>query len=530
MSGYSRKELLGQNPKLLKSNRHNTEFYEKMWTQLKSTGHWKSEICNRKKDGSIIPLVANISAIYGKDKNIQYFVALYSDITKIKEQQQLLEHLAHYDPLTSLPNRLLLSDRMKQAIKHAQRNNIKDAVAFIDLDAFKAVNDQYGHETGDQLLIKLSKNISEVLRDGDTIARLGGDEFIAVIGDLEEYDDCLPIIERILSVAAEPIDIEGKVVHSSASIGIAFYPQEEEIDADQLFRQADQAMYQAKLSGKQRYYLFDSSHDRNIRQQHEGMEEIIKGLRNEEFELHYQPKVNMRSGEIIGFEALIRWYHPKKGLLMPNMFLPIIEGHIHSIEMGEWVIDRALKQLNEWQKNGFETSVSVNIGALQLQQSNFVQKLEKILKLYPHIDPKYLELEVLETSALEDIANVSDVIRKCRDMNIYFALDDFGTGYSSLTYLRRLEAKWLKIDQSFIRDMIQDSDDMIIVDGIIKLAEAFGRRVIAEGVETLKHGELLLNMGCEIAQGYAIARPIEPDKVIEWTNTWKPYLEWQGQK
>lgn len=527
MTGYLHEELVGKTPKLFESDQHNPEFYEMLWSQIQSIGSWKSEVYNRTKSGAVFPSMVNISAIYSKDHKLQYYVALYSDITKIKEQQHLLEHLAHYDALTSLPNRLLLSDRMHQAIKYAQRNKKKIALAFIDLDSFKNINDTYGHETGDRFLIKIAKKMKEVLRDKDTIARLGGDEFIAVIGDLEEPDDCLPIIERFLSVTAEPIEIDGQTLRTSSSIGITFYPQEDDVDVDQMLRQADQAMYQAKVLGKQRYHIFDTSHAREVRQHLAGLEEMYNALRNEEFELHYQPKVNMRSGEILGFEALIRWRHPEKGLLMPNSFLPIIENHRYSIDMGEWVIDRALRQLQEWKKENIQTGISVNIGALQLQESEFVEKLQKILLCYPDIDPQWLELEVLETSALEDIAHVSNVIRKCRDIGINFALDDFGTGYSSLTYLRRLEALYLKIDQSFIRDMIHDHDDLIIVEGVIKLAEAFGRKPIAEGVETMEHGKLLLELNCELGQGYAIAKPMEANKVLDWMHTWTPYPEWQ---
>jgi EAL domain-containing protein (putative c-di-GMP-specific phosphodiesterase class I) len=312
----------------------------------------------------------------------------------------------------------------------------------------------------------------------------------------------------------------------SASLGVTFYPQTDDIDADQLLRQADQSMYQAKLAGKNRYHVFDAEHDRSLRGHHESQDHIRTALVEREFVLYYQPKVNMRTGKVVGAEALIRWQHPEKGLLPPAAFLPVIEDHPLAIDIGEWVIDTALTQVELWRAAGLDIPVSVNVGALQLQQPTFVERLRSILALHPTLEPGCLDLEVLETSALEDVEGISLLMRTCRGMGVTFALDDFGTGYSSLTYLKRLPAKLLKIDQSFVRDMLDDPDDLAILKGVIGLASAFHREVIAEGVETIAHGVLLLQLGCDLAQGYGIARPMPAHQMPAWCATWRPDAAW----
>ncbi|MDP3330744.1 MAG: EAL domain-containing protein, partial [Methylococcaceae bacterium] len=325
---------------------------------------------------------------------------------------------------------------------------------------------------------------------------------------------------------AEPVHVGDLTLQVSASLGVTFYPQHEDIDADQLLRQADQAMYVAKQAGKNRYHVFDAVQDSSIRGHHESLGHIREALTKREFVLYYQPKVNMRTGTVIGAEALIRWQHPERGLLPPIVFLPVIEDHPLAVELGEWVIDTALTQMETWHAEGLNIPVSVNISARQLQQSDFVECLRAILAAHPDIMPSSLELEVLETSALEDIGKVSRIIHDCREIGVKFALDDFGTGYSSLTYLKHLPVTLLKIDQSFVRDMLDDPDDLAIVEGVLGLATAFRRDVIAEGVETLAHGELLLQLGCDLAQGYGIARPMPADQLPHWTANWRPDPAW----
>ncbi|MDR3370259.1 EAL domain-containing protein [Rhodoferax sp.] len=454
------------------------------------------------------------------------FIVISHDITTRKEYEDKLTHIAHFDALTHLPNRVLLSDRLQQAMAQMHRRGKQLVVVYLDLDGFKAINDQHGHAVGDRVLITLTHRMKLALREGDTLARIGGDEFVVVLIDLENASDCLPLVNRLLEVAAQPMQVGEFRPQVSASLGITFYPQAENIEPDQLLRQADQAMYQAKVAGKNRYHVFDAAQDSTIRGHHESLERIRLSLTQNELVLHYQPQVNMRSGKVIGAEALIRWQHPEKGLLAPSEFLPVIEDHPLAIEVGEWVIGTALTQIEQWHSTGLKLHASVNIGASQLQQSDFVARLQSILAAHPQVNPTSLKLEVLETSALSDMAQVSQVIKDCAQLGVMFALDDFGTGYSSLTYLKRLNVAMLKIDQSFVRDMLDDPDDLAILQGVIGLAAAFKRQVIAEGVETVAHGTALLHLGCELAQGYGIARPMPGANIPAWVAAWQPDAAW----
>ena len=525
ITGYSRTEVLGQNPHILSSERQDAAFYIHLWKSLTDKGYWSGEIWNRRKNGDLYAEILTISAVLDGHGSPRHYVALFSDITAQKTQQQQLEHIAHYDALTRLPNRVLLADRLQLAMTQTQRRGLPMAAAFLDLDNFKTINDTYGHAIGDQLLISLATRMKQTLRDGDTLSRFGGDEFVAVLPDLQD-EARLPMLTRLLDVVSQPVSIGNLVLQVSASLGVSFYPQVDAIDAEQLLRQADQAMYQAKLSGKNRYHIFDTSQDSQVRWTHENIERIRLALEAQEFELYYQPKVNMCTGTIIGAEALIRWQHPDKGLLLPLDFLPLIENHPLAVTLGEWVIDTALTQIEQWEAIGLDFPISVNIGARQLQQSDFTQRLHELLAAHPQARSNRLEMEILETSALEDLKHVSAIIEACREMGVTFSLDDFGTGYSSLSYLKFLAVSQIKIDQSFVRDMLDDPDDLAILEGVIGLAGAFRRQVIAEGVETVPHGTMLLQLGCTLAQGYGIARPMPADAFQSWAATWKPDPSW----
>jgi diguanylate cyclase (GGDEF)-like protein/PAS domain S-box-containing protein len=456
----------------------------------------------------------------------QRVVGSFTDISYQKAHQNYLERIAHYDQLTGLPNRVLLADRMGQVMLQAKRRGTQMAVAYLDLDGFKTVNDHYDHNVGDQLLKELATQFKATLREGDTIARLGGDEFVAVFADLADVHDSIGLINRLLDVASCPTRVENLSLKVSASIGVSFYPQSDDTDADQLLRQADQAMYSAKLAGKNRYHLFDAEHDRTLRVRNEAMERIRLALTQNEFVLHYQPKVNLRTGALVGAEALIRWQHPELGMRPPGVFLPDIEGHALSVNVGEWVLNTALQQMEDWLAIGLDLPVSVNISAYHLQEHNFSDRLKTLLAAHPTVPRGHLELEVLETAALDELDQVAAVIRDCANLGVGFALDDFGTGYSSLTYLKRLPAQVLKIDQSFVRDMLDDPEDLAIVEGVLGLARAFRRKAVAEGAETTAHCKLLLNVGCELAQGYGIARPMPAGQVVDWKAHWHPDPGW----
>ena len=527
ITGYSYEEVLNRNPSMLKSGRQSDAFYKEMWAKLLTEGHWEGEVWNRRKNGEVYAELLTSSAVYDEQGEVSNYVALFTDVTLMKEHQDQLEHIAHYDLLTQLPNRVLLADRLAQAMMQSHRRHQSLAVVFIDLDGFKAVNDNHGHDVGDELLIIVSQRMNEALREGDTLSRIGGDEFVAILVDLDKEEDCKPVLERLLLAASSTVVISGIELRVSASIGVTISPQDS-ADVDELMRHADQAMYIAKQSGKNRYHLFDIAQDQAVKIQRESLESIRAAIDKREFILFYQPKVNMKTGLVIGMEALIRWQHPERGLVSPIDFLPVIEDHQLSVVLGEYVIRMALDQLTVWQNAGIDMTVSVNISARQLQQGNFTSRLADLLSEFPQVKPECLELEVLETSALQDIEQISEVMSNCQRIGLSFALDDFGTGYSSLAYLRRLPAELIKIDQSFVRDMIINPDDKAIVEGVIGLAKVFKREVIAEGVETRRHGDALLALGCELAQGYGIAKPMPAEQVQSWVKSWHVEGVWSA--
>lgn len=491
ITGYGYDEVVGKPPTMFRSSRQGPEVYAKLVQTLKAEGHCQGEIWSRRKDGAAYAGLLTVSEVRNQQGLVQSYVALFADITPLRQHQERLEHVAHYDPLTDLPNRLLLADRLQQAMAMSKRHRQSLAV----------------------------------LRDSDTLARMGGDEFVVVQADVKNTEDCFRLVDRILMACATPLLMNGALLQVSASIGVTMYPADD-VSADQLMRHADQAMYEAKQAGKNRYQLFDSVHEAEVVSRSGRLERMAVALRQNELVLYYQPKVNMRTGEVQGMEALIRWNHPERGLLAPAAFLPAVEGHPLSEAIGAWVMEAALRQMELWVAAGLSLPVSVNVGARQLQQDNFVARLQERLECHPTVAPCLLELEILETSALEDMVQVSSTMQACRQLGVSFAVDDFGTGYSSLTYLRRLPAATLKIDQSFVINMLDSPQDMAIVQGVLGLARAFDRQVIAEGVETLAHGLRLLELGCDSAQGYGIARPMPAEEVAGWVAAWTPYPEW----
>lgn len=525
ITGYAKTEVIGKDALMFRSSSQGPEVFKLIKTALRQRGEWRGEIWSRRKDGPSYSVISTISSVRDDHGDVQNYVALFSDITPLKLQQEKLEHSAHFDMLTDLPNRLLLSDRLHQAMAMCQRQNQNIAVLYLDLDGFKYINDHYGHHVGDALLVSVSNRMKLALRDVDTVARIGGDEFVAVLVNIDSTQECIQLAKRVLSACAESVHIQGRELKITASIGVTIYPQDD-AEAEQLLRHADQAMFEAKQNGKNRIYLFDSVLDAEVKTRSLQQERIALALTREEFVLYYQPKVNMRTGAVVGAEALIRWVHPERGLLSPGVFLPAVEKHPLSESIGAWVIDMALKQMAEWKLLGLSLPVSVNISARQFQQQHFATYLSEALANYPEIDAKCLELEILETSALEDIGSVTKLMEDCHRLGVLFAIDDFGTGYSSLTYLRRLPVETLKIDQSFIRDMLDDADDLAIVKGVIGLASAFHKHVIAEGVESVATGKKLIEFGCDLAQGYAIARPMPGSQIPDWSAAWKSPVEW----
>ncbi len=527
ITGYSREEVIGQNPRILHSGKQSRAFYQAMWQQLREQGYWRGELHNRRKSGELYVEMRTINAVHNDQGQLTHYISLSSDVTTQKEYQRQLEHLIYHDPLTGLSNRVMLTDRLQQAMAQTRRRRQQLAVVYIDLDGFQAINERHGSSCGDQVLVTIAQRLQGIMRDGDTLARLGGDEFVAVLNDMGgTYSGSDALFMRLLTTVAEPIAWGEYPLRVSASLGVTYYPQAAPIDADQLLRQADQAMYSAKQTGKNRYRVFDVPQDRNLREYHEMLERLQQALTHNEFVLYYQPKVNLRNGALIGAEALIRWQHPERGLLPPGAFLPILDESDLSVDLGEWVIRTALQQIAAWQAAGLTIPVSVNISARHIQQTDFTQRLAKLLDTYPQVAPEHLELEVLETHALKDTSQVSQIIKDCTALGVHFALDDFGTGYASLTYLKQLPVRLLKVDQSFVRDMLDDANDLAILDGVLSLATAFNRQVIAEGVETGEHAKMLLRLGCDLAQGYSIARPMPAEDMPAWATHWQPESDW----
>ena len=486
----------------------------------RNTGHYVSEMRLACHDNTWKWLLCRGTAIRHDIAGAPLrMVGTFTDITLIKQHEKQLEHIAHFDALTGIPNRLLLADRLQQALAHSKRDGSILAVCYLDLDGFKFVNDTMGHEAGDKVLIEVTKRIKESIRGDDTVARLGGDEFAVLLLGLHAPEECSASLNRLLEAISQPIEIKNKLFEVSASIGVAIYPSDDH-DADTLLRHADQAMYTAKQSGKNRYYLYDAENDQRTRIQHEFLRRLALALRRNEFELYYQPKVDMRTLQLVGAEALIRWHHPERGLLAPAEFLYAIEGSVLEVELGDWVVMTALEQLQVWHLGGLPMELSINVSARQLQAKDFAWKLKRKLLHYTSLPKGSLQIEVLETAALEDIPRVSDTIERCRKIGVNFALDDFGTGYSSLSYLGRLPVDTLKIDQSFIRDMMHDKGDRAIVQGVIALAKAFNRKIVAEGVESAELFQALIEMGCEYGQGYGIARPMPADELPAWLERW----------
>ncbi len=526
LTGYSREELLGQNPRFWSSGRHDAAFYRQLWQALREHGLWRGEIWNRRKSGEVYPCLLTISPVRDTQGELQGYAGISTDLSALREQQHQVERLSQYDALTGLPNRSLLTDRLQQAMAQTLRRGLQLALVYLDLDGFKAYNDRVGHEAGDQLLIALAQRLKAALPEDATLARMGGDEFVAVLPGLPHVAAVRPLLDAILENIAAHEAHAGDGRSLSASLGVTFYPQAEAVDADQLLRQADQAMFQAKQGGKNRYHLFDAENDRGLRSRHAELGQIAQALQQQQFVLHYQPKVNMHSGAVIGVEALIRWQHPQRGLLAPGAFLPALEQQTLMVDLGDWVLEQALQQIAQWNRAGLRLPVSVNIDAMQLAQADFVPKLRAALARQPEVQASQLELEVLETSALGDLGAVSALLHQCRELGVHTSLDDFGTGYSSLTYLKHLPTQVLKIDQSFVRGMLDDPSDSAILQGVLGLAQALGRLVIAEGVETSAHAQMLLRLGCVHGQGYAIARPMPAEQIPDWVAHWKPDAAW----
>ena len=448
------------------------------------------------------------------------------DVTRLIEEEQSLQQQTQHDALTRLPNRVLFDDRLRQALAMAARRKELLAVCMMDLDGFKTINDTLGHRAGDRLLQEVAFRLGSSLRSEDTAARLGGDEFALLLGDLRSPAQLEQILSRVLQDIARPISIDGQSVTITASVGVSLFPGDVR-DPDQLLRHADRAMYKAKEAGKGCFELYDPAVASKLHASRALLRKFQDALEGGQYRLYYQPKVDCRRGVVVGLEALVRWQHPVLGLRSPGEFLPLIEQDDAIIGLGEWVITEALAQMGRWETEGVELPVSVNIAARQFQRGNFGPRLGQLLLAQPADRVHRLGIEIAETAVLADINSVSNLLQRYRAQGVKFDLDDFGTGYSSLVHLKRLAVDSLKIDQTFVRDMLEDSGDLAIVQGVINLASAFHLGVVAEGVEDIEHVLTLLDLGCDVMQGYCLARPMPAERVAGWVRAFRPDPRWR---
>lgn len=515
ITGYVRSEIIGRKMNLLKSNIHGEDFYRNLWGSLHREGHWQGEIWNRRKNGEIYVELLSISLVRDETDQPANYVAVFSDISQLRDIQKKLERQANYDPLTDLPNRALLTDRLQQEMIHARHRGHKLGVCILDLDYFKSINQAHGAAIGDDCLIEVGRRLRGIATSEETVARLGGDEFAILVPVNDGMEELHHSLSDILIALSAPLLVGGQSIESAASIGVTVFP-DDDADPETLLRHASEALYTAKQSGRRRYHFFDSEWDRQVQRFHRDTQRLADALEHGELVLHYQPKVHLPSGRVIGVEALIRWRSPDRGLLSPAEFLPLAEQSDLIIDIGEWTVNEALRQAAAWREMGLDMPVSVNIAGRHLLTRDFAERIRAALKTYGTVPPGFLELEILESSALANLEHARSMIAECQSLGVSIALDDFGTGYSSLAYLKQLPANVIKIDQMFIRDILQDADDLAIVKGILGLAKAFNRQVIAEGVESDAHSRQLLAVGCDLAQGYGIARPMPAEALPEW--------------
>ncbi|MFZ5593501.1 MAG: bifunctional diguanylate cyclase/phosphodiesterase [Pseudomonadota bacterium] len=515
ITGYSESEILGQNPRLLQSHWQDPMFYEAMWRELQSKGHWEGEILDRRKDGPLYVQWLTIDASHDEQGQITHYIGICTDTTEHKKAQEHIQRLSYHDPLTGLPNRLLLQDRIGLAIAEAQRNNTTVAVLFLDLDRFKTINDSLGHLVGDKLLQQMAQRLSACLHEAATVSRIGGDEYVIVLPNISETSVVADTAHNLLTAVSAPLAVEGQTFHVSASIGISLYPGDGQ-DVQTLMKYADTAMYHAKENGRNNFRFFMPQLNLWASERLEMENDLRQALERGEFVLYYQPQVEMVSGHVTGLEALIRWPHPTKGMLSPDRFISIAEETGIIILLGEWVLRSACTQGVIWQQQGLKPlPIGVNLSAAQFHQHGLVENISRILH-GTGLPPQLLELEITESMLMRHAEPNIAVLERLSKMGIKIAIDDFGTGYSSLNYLKRFPIDRLKIDKSFVQHITTDPEDAAIVSAIIALAASLEMEVIAEGVETRQQRDFLHDQGCHLYQGHLCAQPMPAENVIAY--------------
>ncbi|WP_319783034.1 EAL domain-containing protein [Oceanisphaera sp. IT1-181] len=519
ITGYSLEEVKGRYPAFLKHLSVDRELYHELCEHLKTADHWQGELTSLRKNGESYSLLLAVTVVKDEADNVLSYVAVFTDITYLKLHEAQLRHQAFHDALTGVPNRLLFGELLERAISTAERNEGQLAVCYLDLDGFKAVNDNLGHAAGDKLLIEVSRRLGLITRSCDAMSRLGGDEFALLFTALHSSLECDEILNRVQKIISQPFDLDEDIVNISASIGVALYPQDAH-EAELLLRFADQAMYQAKKQGKNAYVFFDAIVHQQEQSQHQHFSQVRAGFRGDEFLLYYQPAVDLHTQSVVKLEALLRWQHPERGLLMPADFLPVIMNSPLELELGLWVIEEVLKQMSAWREQGLVFKISVNVGAGQLMHPDFTEQLSELLARYPSSLASSLELEFQESAVLADINAAVAVLQRCRGLGISMSLDNFGTGYASLNHLNQLPVDTIKIDRSFIRDLLSNAHDLSMVTSVIQLATTLKLNVMADGVERAEQGVRLQQLGCAQVQGYGISQPLPPAHIDGWLKNW----------
>lgn len=515
-TGYLFEEVVGHTPSLLKSDHHPESYFEDIWRIATTRGSWQGELWLRRNTGEVFPLWAVINAVRSGNDQISHFIAVAHDISERKENEQRISHLAHHDVLTDLPNRSLCVERLRMALQQAERQKHRVGVLFIDLDRFKNINDSLGHHIGDSLLRSVSRSLLSAVRLGDTVSRFGGDEFVVILNGVADADEIMQIVDhRLIPLIRKPHEIEGVELHISCSVGIAIYP-EHGAEIDTLMRNADAAMYQAKSTGRNNAQFFSMEMDSLARERLDIENDLRHAVERGELRLYYQPRVECRSGRLLGAEALVRWQHPKHGLVLPGRFITVAEESGLIVPVGAWIIDEACRQQAEWRDQGVgDIPISINLSAVQLRDPDLLSLLRTTL-LERQTHPQKIELELTESLLMENVDSNIALFHSLKSLGVLLSIDDFGTGYSSLSYLNRFPIDKLKIDQSFVRDMLDDTNDLAITRAIIGLGHTLGLKVVAEGVEHIEEEQMLAAAGCDELQGYLFSRPLPAEAFSLW--------------
>jgi diguanylate cyclase (GGDEF)-like protein/PAS domain S-box-containing protein len=528
--GYSKEEVLGKNVNIIKSGRHSKDFYFNMFQQLKSKGCWQGEIWDRHKKGKIIPMILDISSVLNMNGETVFYVGILHDISLIKKQENQLKTLALYDSLTKLPNLNLLNSEIELCLNQHKGFHHPFLVVYMDIDKFQCINLQHGVAYGDKVLKHIANMLIEFVGHLGMVSRVSGDEFVILMRTHICQQSCQVFLRNLLVKMNRIVKINEKKIKISCSIGYVLAPLEDVDSPGQIIRQAESAMFEAKIKGGNQVNEYNLDAVILKKNSYSMIKEITKGLSAGEFIMYYQPKVQMNTGKVVGAEALVRWHHPKHGVCLPGFFLPYIDTRVEMRQLSSLVFNQVLGQLSQWLKQGIDLKISINISAEELQNAGFLKRMKQKLSLYENKLNRYLELELLETSAVKDIEYVSELISKCHQIGLSLSLDDFGTGYSSLSYLKRLNVDTVKIDQSFVNEVMDNTKAIAILDSIVYLCEKFNQSLVAEGIDSHEKGLILLQLGCEQGQGFFIGKPMLPDEFVEWWRTWKAPDDWLKQQ